>query len=524
MTAGSHQVVIIGGGVNGLTCAAYLAKAGLKPLVLERRSTPGGGARTEEISPGFRAPTLAHSAGPVARHVVEDLALASHGLEFLSGPAELTILGDARPITIWADGRRTVDDLREISTRDAEAWPRYQQSLTAIAKVVATLFTSTPPSVDALNGRDIWALVGALRAFRRLDKQTAYRLLRWGPMPAADLVCECFEHEPLRAGLAANGIFGTAFGPWSAGSGMTLLLRTANDQVGVPRGRFVRGGPGALTAAIARAAQNAGAEIRSDASVSRIAVDDGQVRGVVLDDGATIEARMVVSAVDPKRTFLQLCDPVDLAPEFLWRLRNYRTPGTVAKLNLALSTLPEFPGVSREALTGRVRIAPNLDYLERAFDHSKYGRYSTAPYIEFTIPTLLDPSLAPEGAHLLSAYIQFAPYHLRAGSWDAARETLARVAVDTIAQYAPSLPATIVAQQIITPLDLERDHGFTGGHIFHGELALDQLLSMRPLLGWGNYRTPLRGLYLCSSGTHPGTGLTGLSGANAAREVGRDAR
>jgi phytoene dehydrogenase-like protein len=524
MTRGAHDAIVIGGGVNGLTAAAYLAKAGLKPLVLERQEVTGGGALTAEIAPGFRAPLLAHAAGPLARSVADDLQLASHGLEFVRGPAQLAILGGAQPVVVWSDNAKTVEGLRGISARDADAWPEYQRTLAGIASVIATLYTTTPPSVDDIGGRDLWALLRTLRAFRRLAKQDAYRLLRWGPMAVADLVGECFENETLRAGVAANGIFATNFGPWSAGSGMVLLLRAANDRLGAPASRFVKGGPGALAAAVAQAAERAGAEIRTRAGVARILVRDDRVRGVVLDDGTEIEARGVVSAVDPKRTFLQLCDPMDLAPEFLWRMRNYRAHGTLAKLNLALSSLPEFTGLSRDALSGRVRIAPDIDYLERAFDHSKYGRYSTAPYIELTIPTLLDPSLAPVGAHILSAYVQFAPYKLRDGSWDTAGDALARVAVDTIERHAPGLRAAIVAQQMITPLDLERAYGFTGGHVFHGELALDQLLSMRPLLGWGNYRSPVSGLFLCSSGTHPGTGLTGLSGANAAREIARNLR
>lgn len=521
MTRGAYDVIVIGGGVNGLTCAAYLARTGAKVLVLERREHVGGGALTEEIAPGFRAPVLAHATGPLARSVYTDLQLASHGLDFVSSPAELAILGGPSPLVIWKEESRTVEALRAVSPHDAAAWPRYQRSLAAISSVIATLFTKTPPSVDEISGRDLWTLVGTLRAFRRLHRSDAYRLLRWGPMAVADLVSEPFEHETLRAGLAANGIFGTAFGPWSAGSGMVLLLRAANDRLAVANGRFVKGGPGALAKALAAAAERAGAELRTNAGVQRVIVRDEQTRGVALEDGTLIEAPAVVSAVDPKRTFLQLCDPIDLAPEFLWRIRNYRAHGTVAKVNLALSTLPDFAGLPREALGGRVRVAPEIDYLERAFDHSKYGRYSPEPYIELTIPTLIDPALAPGGAHVLSAYVQFAPYKLREGTWDSARDALARATIDTLARYAPGLPAAIVAQQTLTPLDLETRYGLTGGHIFHGELALDQLLSMRPLLGWGNYRTPLRGLFLCSSGTHPGTGMTGLSGANAAREIAR---
>jgi phytoene dehydrogenase-like protein len=524
MTRGAHDVVIIGGGINGLTCAAYLARAGRKTLVLERRDAIGGGAVTEEIAPGVRGPLLAHSAGPLARSVFEDLQLASHGLEFVSDDAELAILGGAPPVVIWADERRTIDGLRGVSPSDAGEWPRYQRRLTAIAQVIASLFTNTPPSVDDISGRDLWALVGTLRAFRRLDKQDAYRLLRWGPMAVADLVGECFEHDPLRAGIAANGIFGTAFGPWSAGSGMVLLLRAANDQLGVARGRVAKGGPGAFAAAVALAAQGAGAEIRTGAGVARVLVREERACGVVLTDGSELEARAVVSAVDPKQTFLKLCDPVDLAPEFLWRMRNYRTHGTVAKLNLALAGLPQFTGLPREALAGRIRVAPDLDYLERAFDHSKYGRSSTEPYVEFTIPTLLDPSLASNGRHVLSAYVQFAPYQLRNGSWDREGEALAGRTLDLLERYAPGLRSLVVAERFISPVELEQAYGFTGGHIFHGELALDQLLSMRPLLGWGQYKSPIKSLFLCSSGTHPGTGLTGLSGANAARAIIRELR
>lgn len=331
-------------------------------------------------------------------------------------------------------------------------------------------------------------------------------------------------HERLRAAVAADGIFGTRLGPWSAGSGLVLLLRAANEAVAPARSWFARGGPGAIASALERACRSAGGDVRVESPVSRILVDEGRARGVMTADGVEIGARAVVSGADPRHTLLTLCDPVDLSPEFLWRMRHYRASGTVAKVNLALSALPAIDGLAREQLSGRLRICPDVDYLERAFDHSKYGRFSTAPFIELTLPSLLDPSLAPRGAHVLSAYFQFAPYELREGTWNEHRDALAHTAIDTLERYAPGLRSLIVAQEVITPLDLERSYGFTGGHIFHGELALDQLLTMRPLLGWGQYRTPIRDLYLCSSGTHPGTGLTGGSGANAAREILRDVK
>jgi phytoene dehydrogenase-like protein len=519
------DVIIIGGGVNGLTCAAYLAKGGLKPLVLERLATPGGGSRTEEIAPGFLAPVLSHAAGPLRADVVEDLQLRRHGLEFVDGDVRLVALGgDGRALTIHEDAARTAAGLRDWSPRDAEAWPRFVSSLTSIGRVIGTLFGSAAPPIDDIEGRDLWSLLRTLRAFRALDKADAYRLLRWGPMAVADLVGESFEHERLRAVVAADGIFGTRFGPWSAGSGLTLLLGAANDTLAPPKTRVARGGPGAITRALEQAVRAAGGECRTSADVTRVIVVDERARGVVLADGSEIRARAVISAIEPKRTLLQLCDPVDLPPEFLWRLRNYRTDGTVAKVNLALAALPVFTGVDRAALAGRVRICPDVDYLERAFDHSKYGRYSTEPYIELTVPTVLDPALAPKDGHVLSAYVQFAPFRLRDAGWDQARDAFAASVLDTIERHAPGLSRLVVQQQVITPLDLERTYGFTGGHIFHGELALDQMLSMRPLLGWARYRTPIAALYLCSSGTHPGTGATGGSGAIAAREILRDLR
>lgn len=520
-----RDVVVIGGGVNGLTCAAYLAKAGLKPLLLEATDGLGGGARTAEIAPGFSAPILSHSTGPLRRDVIDDLSLRGHGLEFLPSDVSVVALGhDGPPLLVYEDAKRTAAALRGFSARDADAWPRFVATVAALGRVIGTLLSTTPAPIDGANGRDLWALLGTLRAFRGLDKADAYRLLRWGPMAVADLVGESFENERLRAVVAADGIFGTRFGPWSAGSGMVLLLRAANEVVGPARSWFVRGGPGAIATALERAVRKAGGDITTNARVVRIMVRDERARGVVLADGTEIQARAVISSAEPKHTFLGLCDPIDLAPEFLWRMRNYRTHGTLAKINLALSALPSFVGLDEKAMSGRIRIAPDIDYLERAFDHSKYGRYSTDPYIEISIPTMLDAALAPVGAHVLSAYVQFAPYQLRDTAWDAEREAFGRMAIDTIERHAPGLRSLIVSQQVITPLDLERTYGFTGGHIFHGELALDQLLTMRPLLGWGQYRTPIQSLYLCGSGTHPGTGLTGGSGANAARELLRELR
>jgi phytoene dehydrogenase-like protein len=348
-----------------------------------------------------------------------------------------------------------------------------------------------------------------------------YRLLRWGPMAVADLVAEFFETELLRATIAARGIFGTAMGPWSAGSSLVLLIRAAGDPHPAGSSFFAIGGTGAITQAMAAAAKEAGAEIRTSVEVKEVRIKDGAATGVVLGNGEEISGKAVISNADPRRTLLSLVDPTHLTPDFVMKLQNIRMPGTVAKINLALSALPKFTALNgnEAALRGRIHIGPEIDYLERAFDESKYGNSSPQPYLEVTIPSLTDPSLAPNAKHVMSVYMQYAPFKLKNADWDSQRSALGETVVRTLAEYAPTLPALVEDGQIITPKDLETTYGLTGGHIFHGELALDQFFTMRPLLDWARYNTPIPNLYLCGSGTHPGAGLTGGSGANAAREI-----
>jgi phytoene dehydrogenase-like protein len=541
------DAVVIGGGVNGLTCAAMLGRRGLKTVLLEQGNAVGGCAIEGEIVPGFRGPRLAHSTGPVRRDVVEDLQLMSHGLRFADSAIEVSALSeDGRPLVIAHDAARTAAGLREWSHKDAEAWASFAQSARRIAHVAGTLLMHTPPSVDDTTARDLWSLMRTVSAFRGLSKADRWQLLRWGPMAVADLVSEQVETELVRATLAADGVFGAMLGPWSAGSGLQWLLAAANRTLAWPGGMSVAGGPPALVRSLARAAERFGVRTMMGAAVQHIEVDAGRAWAVTIGGGNRISARAIVSAIHPRRTFLCLCDADHLPPEFSWRMKHYRSRGTLAKVNLALSALPVFRGATREMLAARVRLAPDLDYLERAFDHAKYGRFSPEPWIELTIPSLSDPTLAPNGAHVLSAYAQFAPYTLaaeggsplspgrsRASSagtgpedasrpWDEQRDSLGDTVVNTLERYAPGLRQLIVARDVLTPLDLERGWGLEGGHIFHGELSLDQFFTMRPLLGYGQYRTPIRGLYLCGSGSHPGTGLTGGSGANAAREIARD--
>jgi phytoene dehydrogenase-like protein len=521
----THDVVIIGGGHNGLVTAFYLAKAGYKPLVLERRNQVGGAAITEEFHPGFRASLLAHSAGPLRPEVVRDMQLEKHGLKVITPTVDVTALSpDGRALVLYRDVQKAVAEIAKISKPDAAKYREFHAALQKTSRIISKILTITPPEISRPSKSDLFGLLQLGRSVRGSGKKNTYDLLRWGPMAVADLVSEFFENDLLRAVIAARGIFGTFLGPWSAGTALVLLLRAAADPNPAGGNCFASGGMGAVTQAMAKAAQQAGAEILTNAEVAEIKIKEGAVQGVILASGEEIFARAVVSNADPKLTFLKLMDPVLLSPTFTKRLQNYRMNGTVAKVNLALSGLPSFSGLdaNNDALSGRIHIGPGIDYLERAFDESKYGNFSRAPYLEIAIPSLTDASLAPSGQHVMSVYMQYAPYKLKNATWQDQRTALGDTVIKTIAQYAPDLPGKILHTQVITPLDLEEIHGLTGGQIFHGELALDQIFTMRPMLDWARYRTPIKKLYLCGSGTHPGTGLTGASGANAAREIVKD--
>jgi len=557
-----QRVAIIGGGHNALVTAFYLAKGGFKPLVLERREMVGGGAITEEFHPGFRASTLAHTVGPLSAAVARDLQLEKFDCEILRpDPRVFAPRPDGQSLLFHDDAAKTAASIARFSEKDAAKYVQFTASLEELSGFFAQLCSITPPAIDTPTPEDFWNLFKTGRGVRSLGKRGIFDLLRWGPMAVADFVSEFFETELLRAVIAARGIFGTALGPWSAGSTAVLLLRAAVDHHPVGPAAFPRGGLGTLTRALADAAKQAGAEIRTNAEVEHIRVKDGAVTGLVLTGGEEIAIEAVVSGADPKRTFFKLLDPTQLDPTFALRIRNTRAAGTVAKVNIALNGVPVFSALDPaegflNTLSGRIHIGPEIDYLERAFDASKYGEFSTSPYLDVTIPTILDPALAPDGKHVLSAYVQFAPFKLAATAatpapavvpekparsspdknnpyapieksetnWSARRKDLGDVVVKTLAAYAPNLPDLVEHMQVITPHDLETSYGFTGGHIFHGELALDQLFTMRPVLDWARYKTPIRGLYLCGSGTHPGNGLTGSSGANAAREIIRDLR
>ena len=521
MTA-TYDAVVIGGGHNGLVTAAYLAKAGRRVIVLERREKVGGILDTMEIAPGVRAPGVAHTVGRLRRSVIEDLGLVRHGLALIEPAVRVFALQpDGPPLTLWADPSRTAEELKARSKPDARAYPRFDRRVRALASFLAYLNAATPPDLKSPSFADAMSGVRLGNAFRRLGGKAAREATRALPMAVADYVADSFETDAVRGAIASRAVQYTAMGPWSAGTTAVLLGDSAgNDGGAAGQSTFARGGPGALAEALAQAARSFGAEVRTGAEVVQVLTEDHRAVGVALADGFELRARVVVSSADPKRTITTLVDPVVAGPELMWRAGNIRTPGMVSKVNLALSGLPAFAGDDgEERLKGRIVVAPGIDYLERAFDASKYGRVSDEPNLEATIPTLVDPTLAPEGTHVMSIVVQWTPYRLRDGDWEAERDRLGDLVMKTMEQYAPGLGDLVTACQVLAPVDLEREYGLSGGHPLHAEPGLDQFFAWRPLLGHARYRFGIEGLYLCGSGAHPGGGVTGAPGANAAREI-----
>jgi phytoene dehydrogenase-like protein len=518
-----YDAVVVGGGHNGLVCAGYLGRAGLRVLVLERRDRAGGAAVTDELMPGVRAPALAHSVGRFRRSVVRDLGLARFGVQLWEPDVRVFApQPDGRALTLWADPAATAGELGAWSRQDAAAFPEFDRKVRALASFMAHLHTMTPPDLKETSVADLASALRLGRAFRRLGPRAGREFLRVVPMPVADFV-EDFRTDPLRAALAWRGVQYAAMGPRSAGTTAVFL----SDAAGVDRGAagtatIVRGGPGALVDGLAAAARSFGVEVRPNAEVAAITTSGDRATGVALASGEEVTAPVVVSGLDPKETLLRLLDPMAAGPSLRWRTETLRFGGVVAKVNLILDGLPDFPSADGDVsrLRGRIVMAGGLNDLERAFDASKYGRISETPCLEATIPSLSDPTLTDNGRHVMSVIVQYAPYHLRGGDWDQERDGLGDLVLKTLEAYAPGLADRVVERRVITPLDLERDLGMTEGHPLHGEPGLDQFFAWRPLLGHARYRLgSIRGLYLCGAGAHPGGGLTGGPGANAARVI-----
>jgi len=509
-----------------------MARSGLRVLVLEARDRVGGATVTEELAPGVRVPSLAHTVGRLRPSIARELELGKQGLSLVA--PEVRVFApqpDGRAVSLWADLGRTVDALRPWSEDDATAWVEYDRRVRSLSRFLADLGDEAPPEIKAPGFAD--ALLGLRlgRAFRGLGKHDGRTILRVLAMAAADFVAESFDTEAIRATAAWRGVRYTAMGPWSAGSTQVLLADAAGNEGGAAGETvFAKGGPSALSDAIAAAALAAGAEIRTGARVAQVSTTDGAVTGVVLEGGDEIAAPRVVSGLDPKQLLTELVDPVTVGPSMRWRAANIRTPGSVAKINLVLDGTPDFPSAGGDArlLRGRIQVnTTSIDAMEHAFDASKYAGVASEPVLEATIPSLVDPSLvagAPAGTQVMSVLMQWMPKDPPEGGWAGRREAIGDLALEALETVAPGLGARVTARQVLTPADLESEYGLTGGHPLHAEPALDSFFLWRPLLGWARYRMPVPGLYLAGSGAHPGGGVTGAPGRNAAREVIADRR
>ena len=515
------DVLVIGGGHNGLVAAAYLAKAGRKVTLLEASDQVGGILRATSPVDGVKAPGIAHTVGRLRASVVKDLRLDRHGFEAITPAVRMFApQPDGSAVTLWGDPARTASELRDRNLHDADAFGGFDAKMRAIASFLAYINAATPPDAKSPSFADAIMGLKLGKAFRDLGAKTGREAIRAIPMAVADLVQEVFDDEAVRGPLTTRGVLFTSMGPWATGTAAVFL----NDSAGTDGGAagttvYARGGTGALASALESAAKAKGVDVHTGAEVVAIRSTDGRVRGVTLADGTEIDAGLVVSAADPKRT-LRLCDPVELNPYEVWRAENIRQPGATAKVNLVLSGLPAFHGgddVSR--LQGRIVVGLSIDHVEQAMDANKYGHVAEDPMLEATIPTLVDPSLAPEGTHVMSILFQAAPRRLREGVWVSERDRVADIAVKSMERFAPGLGELVEAREVITPEDMENDYGLTGGHVYHAEPALDQFFAWRPLNGEARYRLQIEGLYLAGSGAHPGGGITGGPGANAARQI-----
>jgi phytoene dehydrogenase-like protein len=517
-----YDAIVIGGGHNGLTNAAYLARAGRKVLVLERRHLTGGSTVTEEVYPGFKYSVCSYVVSLLRPEIIRDLALARHGLEILPLESTFTPLPNGDHLARWSDHDKTRSELYRHSPRDAEAYDDFGRLMYRMAVAVKPILSMIPPDPTSLSLKELKGLLRLGRHFRSLGRKDFASLYRLLTMSSADYLEEWFETEPLIATMSASGIIGTFLGPRSPGTAYVQLHHYMGEIDGVFRAwGFPRGGTGSVANAIAAAAVRLGAEIRTNAAVGQLMVRNGRAVGVALESGEEIRAPVVVSGLDPKRTFLRLVDREDLPDDFVLAIERYRMRGSSGKVNLALGELPDFkclPGAGPH-LRGAISISPSVDYLERAYDDAKYGQFSRRPFMDVIIPSVIDPGMAPAGSHVMSIFVQYAPYAINGGWNDARREAFGDAVVSTLAEYAPNLKEAILHRQVVTPADLEDTYGLTEGNIFHGELTLQQLFFLRPATPWANYRTPVPGLYQCGSGSHPGGGITGGPGLLAARRI-----
>ncbi len=520
-----YDVAIIGGGHNGLVAAAYLAWAGKKEVVLERRPIVGGAAVTEEIFPGYKFTEFSYVVSLLRPEIIRELELPHHGLKILPLPSTFSPLENGDYIAWWDDADLTRREIARHSALDAEAYEEYSRVMARIAKTIKLLIRLVPPDPTSFRPRDVMNLLRLGRYAAGLSEKELYRIAKLLTQSAADLLDEWFESQAVKGTKAASGIIGTFLGPRSPGTAYVLLHHYMGEIDGAFRAwGFAKGGTGGVSNAIARSAQALGAEIRLESPVQQVKVRRGRAAGVVLESGEEIESRVVLSAVDPKRTFLSLVAPEHFPEDFLQSVRDFRIRGSSGKVNIALSRLPTFTALPNEPALyrGAISISPSVDYLERAYDDAKYRKISRRPYLDMIFPSAIDPDMAPPGHHVMSCFVQYAPYDVEGGWTDERREELGETVISTLEEYAPDIRKCIVGMQIISPKDIEAIAGITGGNIFHGELLLHQIFFLRPVPQWADFRTPLRGYYFGASGAHPGGGVMGAAGMLAAQEILKD--
>jgi phytoene dehydrogenase-like protein len=524
----TYDAVVVGGGHNGLTAAAYLARAGLSTLVLERRDIVGGCCVTEEIAPGCRVSTTSYIASMLRPEVISDLRLAEYGLRMVPcDPAIQVPFPDGHVVPWWADRERAKSEFKKISARDAETFVQVDDRLKKLARYLQPFFMEPPPEIDTRSMRGWTDLFRVGKKFRGISGDEVSQLISFLTGSLGEFLDHNYESEKMKTMFLANNVYGKHGGPYQPGTAIGLLFHLLSGGEHELQGFYghVMGGMGAITQALAASGRKLGVEIRTSAPVAQIDVRNGRARGVVLEDGTEIRARIVLSNADPKRTFLKMVAASELPNEFLHSIRGIKMEGPCAKVNLVLDAEPRFTGIPPDA-TALERtfytLVPSLAFAERCYDIAKFGEIPEELWVDCVVSSNADPSLAPAGKHILTCFVQYVPYHLRQGNWDENRELLGNRVIKKIAEYAPNVPNAIVARQVLTPLDLERTYGLTEGNIFHGDLRLEQLFFMRPVSGWSQYRTPVDGLYLCGAGAHPGGGVTGAPGHNAAHQVLRD--
>lgn len=528
-TPQTFDAIIIGGGHNGLVTAAYLGKSGFKSLVIERQPQLGGVASTEEVFQGFRADIGSFDASLFLKNIISELGLEQYDLKLIGAPVlAFAPQNQSASFILWRDQQKALEEIRRLSVKDAERYPQFTNKIARLAGLLREVWTIAPPNLPNIERGEILPWLGFAQKLRQSGRREMMEFIRVLPMPLYDYLDEWFENPWLKGVLGSQALLGSFQGPRSPGTMYNYLHSILGAQSGQPRScQFVRGGMGRLAEVLASAARERGAEIRLGSCVDKILIKDNLVQGVVLQDGEILHARVVISSAAPRHSFFDLVGTENLDVQFVRDLMNIRYQGCTTRVILGLESMPHFRSASsRESLikegtllSGRIVVCPDLDYLEHAYDQAKYGQFSAHPYLEIVLPTMLDASLAPPGKHLMLINVQYTPYHLKDGSWNDQRDSLSRVVFDMLEELAPGFGNLVSNQLTLTPFDLEQRYGLPEGCIYHGQMSLDQQLFMRPVPGFGSYGTPVRNLYLCGAGTHPGGGITGAPGYNAARLV-----